>query len=520
MTGLQARRCLSLALWAALLLAPSLPVAIGLLAAGSAVSAAPAVGRAIRRWRAGRRAPPAGAQLVLGTDARGRPVALGDPQLAAHALIVGASGAGKSTTMLAILDAQIRRGQAVVAIDMKGSPGFAAQLRSSAAAAGRRLQVWTLDGPGHWNPLAHGNATSLKDKLISSERFTEPHYQRAAERYVQTVLGVLQAARPDRAPQLHEVVALMEPLRLSALLRDVPGPRAEQVQDYLAGLIPDQLSAVRGLGTRLALLSESCAGPYLRTGRAEDAVDVRAALEGGDVVLFSLNSSVYGNLAAQLGTLAIQDLVSATGGRLQASASGDAAPPATVAIDEFSALDNDNVLALVARGRESGVRVMLATQEMADLERAGRGFSEQMVGIVGVKIIHRQDVPASAELVAQMAGTESYWEETRQMRGLFAGRAASSGTRRPAERYVVHPNVIKRLEPGQAIVLTKLPTAQVQLIAVRRPAQSHPPPLDQRQPQGSRHRRPPTGSRPPTQRQLPDGRRPPGRDYPAPGVTR
>ena len=51
-------------------------------------------------------------------------------------------------------------------------------------------------------PLAHGNATELKDKLMSTERFTEPHYMRAAERYVQTVLQVLGRARPDQPPTL------------------------------------------------------------------------------------------------------------------------------------------------------------------------------------------------------------------------------------------------------------------------------------------------------------------------------
>jgi conjugal transfer pilus assembly protein TraD len=495
-TSAQARGYLSLALWAAVLMAPSVAVGAGLLAAGVVARLTPVVWRraaAARHRRRDAAAAGAGDQVVLGRDGHGRAVALGDPQLAAHSLIVGASGAGKSTTLLTLLDAQIRRGQAVIAIDMKGSPGFAAELRASAEAAGRGFRIWTPDGPGHWNPLAHGNATSLKDKLISSERFTEPHYQRAAERYVQTVLGVLQAARPDRPAQLHEVVALMEPLRLSALLRGVPGRQAEQVQDYLAGLTPDQLSAVRGLGTRLALLSESCAGPYLRAAGPAETIDARAGLAGGDVILFSLNSSVYGKLAAQLGTLAIQDLVSATGARLGEAAGAAGAPflPATVAIDEFSALDNDNLLALVARGREFGVRVVMATQEMADLERAGRGFSDQVLGIVGVKIIHRQDVPASAETVAQMAGTERYWEETRQIRAPFSGAGGSRGTRRLAERYVVHPNVIKRLEVGEAIVLTKLPTARVQQVAIRRPAS-------------------------------PGRRRPaaPGRDYPAPGVTR
>ncbi len=219
--------------------------------------------------------------------------------------------------MLNILSAQVGRGRPVIAIDMKGSPAFAEQLRQAAIAAGRGLRIWTPDGPGHWNPLAYGNATALKDKLIRTERFSEPHYQRAAERYVQTVLHVLHARDPGTPARLDEVVALMEPRRLAGSLRAVPESVAERVRDYVGGLTTDQVSAARGLGTRLALLAESCAGPYLAPGGPpERAIDLRAGLEGGDVILFSLNASVYGKLAAQLGALAIQDLVSASGYRL------------------------------------------------------------------------------------------------------------------------------------------------------------------------------------------------------------
>jgi type IV secretory pathway TraG/TraD family ATPase VirD4 len=482
-----ARRYASLALWAAVLMAPSVPVAAALLAAGAAALVGPAAWRALARAPGRGRATPdrVGDRIALGVDSAGRQVTLSDSQLAAHALIVGGSGAGKSTTMLAMLGAEIRLGRPVVAIDMKGSPAFAAELRHAARAAGRELRVWTPDGPSQWNPLAHGNATALKDMLISTERFSEPHYQRAAERYVQTALQVLHAAHPDRPARLDEVVAVMEPRRLAMLLRRVPAPLAERVQDYLGGLTTDQLSAARGLGTRLALLSESSAGQFLRGGDARPGmtVDLRAGLEGGDVILLSLNANVYGKLAAQLGALAIQDLISASGDRLRPNAAtgpagsagpagpagpaGSAGPvPATVGIDEFSALGTDNVLALVARGREPGVRVLLATQEMADLERAGRGFRDQVLGIVGIKIIHRQDVPASAEMVAQMAGTERAWEETEYIRGVFAGTGGNRGTRRLADRYIVHPNEIKTLPVGTAVVLTKLPTADAQRVRV------------------------------------------------------
>ncbi len=463
------RRYLPLLVWAAIIAAPSAGFAAILAAVGAAILIAPAASASATRRRLAReraRSDRRGSGAPLGRTPQGRPVALADQQLAAHALIVGASGAGKSTTLLAILDAEIRRGRPVVAIDMKGSPAFAEQLARSACAAGRTLTVWTPDGPARWNPLTHGNATALKDMLIGIERFTEPHYKRAAERYLQNALAVLLASAPARPVDLRAVVGAMDPHRLAACLRRVPQPMAERVQDYLSGLTDDQMSAIRGLESRLALLDESSAGPHLRASAERSELDLGAGLQGGDVLLISINSSVYGQLAEQLGALAIQDLTAAAGRRLGLRG----LPPATVAIDEFSAVGADNVLALLARGRETGVRVLLATQELTDLERAGRGFRDQVLGIVGAKVIHRQDVPYSAELVAQMAGTEAVWERTWSIQGTLARAGTSLGTRRLVERYVVHPNEIKALAPGEAILLVKLPRAEVTRVAVTRPA--------------------------------------------------
>jgi type IV secretory pathway TraG/TraD family ATPase VirD4 len=239
------------------------------------------------------------------------------------------------------------------------------------------------------------------------------------------------------------------------------------VRDYISNLGPDQLSAVRGIGTRLAIISESHTGAYLTPGPAGRTLDLRRALAGGEVVVFSLNSSTYGRLAAQLGTLAVQDLVTAVGHRLQSGGG----PPALIAIDEFSALGADNVISLLARGREAGASVLLATQELADLDRAARGLRDQVLGNTAVKIAHRQDVPSSAQTVAQMIGTERVWEHSHQTsRGLVLGsRDTGRGTRRQVERYLVEPDEIKRLGTGQAVMITKLPAAKVTRVRVAPP---------------------------------------------------
>ena len=211
------RRFLLLGAFGLLILLPP-AVALGAAAAVLAISAARAA-RGLSRRQSSRARE---GEIALGVDRRGGLVRLGDHELSAHGLILGASGAGKTTTLLKLLSDQIGRGRPVIAVDMKGAPAFARELAAAAADAGRPIKVWTIDGGAYWNPLAHGNATELKDKLMATERFTEPHYQRAAERYLQTAIQVLQEARPERPVTLASVAAVMDPTRLADLLPKTP----------------------------------------------------------------------------------------------------------------------------------------------------------------------------------------------------------------------------------------------------------------------------------------------------------
>ena len=131
------------------------------------------------------------------------------------------------------------------------------------------------------------------------------------------------------------------------------------------------------------------------------------------------------------GALAIQDLVSASGYRLDGPVRprpGRRPPSPSTSSPPWAATTSSPCWPAPA-SRASACSP--ATQEMADLQRAAPGFRDQVLGIVGVKIAHRQDVPESAEMIAKMAGTQWVWEETRHVRGLLSRRQRPAGEPAP-----------------------------------------------------------------------------------------
>ena len=261
-------------------------------------------------------------------------------------------------------------------------------------------------------PARAGNATELKDKLIATERFTEPHFQRAAERYVQLALQVMHRVRPDHAPTLAGVVSILEPGRLSALTRRLPNRAPNTSVTTWPALTADQQSAIRGLASRLAIVTESQRGvprspPIPAASTCEARVGRRCGRSSASIRVPTASSPLSS------GRSPYRTWSRPSGSRLAVPANGAGARRDRRVLG--ARLRQRHLAA--RRGRESGVSVLLATQELADLDRAARGLRDQVLGNTALKIAHRQEVPASAQALAQMAGTVRRWERSYQVRG-------------------------------------------------------------------------------------------------------
>lgn len=346
-----------------------------------------------------------GDELILGRDERGGLVSIpfGGRGGGTHTLLVGATGSGKTVTQTWMAVRAIERGMAAVVLDPKGDHAMRAAVRRAAQAAGKAFIEWTPNGPCVYNPFARGGDTEIADKALAGERFTEPHYLRQAQRFLGHVVRALCSAGIE--PSLHAIVHHLEPARLELLARGLGEEQALVTHAYLDSLTPRQQTDLAGVRDRLSILVESDVGRWLDPGNDEARqFDLLEAVRTRAVVYFKLDADSRPLLTQMLGAAIVQDLQTTV-----AALQGSPIPTAVV-IDEFSTLAVEHVVRLFARARSAGLSLVLSTQELADLRLPGReALLEQVMGNLTVLIAHRQVVPASAELIAGLAGMRGAW---------------------------------------------------------------------------------------------------------------
>ncbi|HTA14961.1 MAG TPA: TraM recognition domain-containing protein [Solirubrobacteraceae bacterium] len=244
------------------------------------------------------------------------------------------------------------------------------------------------------------------------------------------------------------LMANLHPDRLEETARALPADQAKVVEEYLDSLVERQRRDLAGARDRLSILAESEVSRWFDPKRAP-AIDLRAAVASHGVVYFALDSDRRPLLAQMVAAALVSDLVT-----LAAHLQRDPIPT-VVLIDEFSAVAARQVARLFGRARSAGMSLLLATQELADLQTVDAGLRDQVLGNVETVIAHRQNVPASAETIAKVASSKPAWVTTQQTEDRLFGLVLSGrGSRRRDYEQEIHPSRVQQLYTGQALVIT------------------------------------------------------------------
>ena len=389
--------------------------------------------------------------VPVGRDGRGALVGIprGTRREGAHVLIPGATGAGKTTSLAALLvDYVASAGFGAVVLEAKSDEALREAAQRAASRRGARFRLVSPEGPDGYDPLANGDSDERSERLVAAQGWggaDAQFYREASSPFLRKAIEV-HAATPGPI-SLQRLAAKFEPEDLMELaIEECPEWLALEVREEVRNLLSDERRAIAGMRARLRNLATSrFAARWLNPERlGERAVDLRAALAAREVVYFRLDTDRTGDVGRAIAQMALLDLGAA------ASAMQGRGVGTFVAIDEFGALEASALDRLFTRARAAGFSVAVGTQTTADLSAAGEAVRDRIGATASALICHRLGGQEDAEWAAQLIGTVPTWETTVRT-GPF-GRPTEEGTRTRGHRFEVHPSELQRLGRGEAVV--------------------------------------------------------------------
>ena len=356
--------------------------------------------------------------ITLGVTETGAPVRVDEIHRMAHTLLVGASGSGKSTAMLQLMQQDIGRGRGLLLLDPHGSdpesPFAEIQAWIEAMGFDKTGRVIVVDPNVReqvvgFNPLAPLPGTDfsvIADALLQAFQRAWGDEDMNAKPNIRTVLTATFVALAEKGLTIPDAKLIYERddphgvrARLIASLGDEFARDELQRLHELAGdprSRGDYNAQVVGPINRLNLFVSA---PAIRTmlGQTERTLDLLDAMDTGKIVLVNLNpgGALSEEKAKLLGTLLLRYLFLLAKQRRTRE-------PFFLYVDECHQVLSGDVAALLAEARKYRVGVHLAHQFLWQLEEASELIYHAVMKTTRTKIVFAMEDPQEAQLMAEM----------------------------------------------------------------------------------------------------------------------
>lgn len=210
----------------------------------------------------------------------------------------------------------------------------------------------------------------------------------------------------------------------------------------------EQSKLIRGLRTQLELLIYSDLGEKFREVEGK-TLDIKQAVQNGDIVLFSLDSNNYSSFIATIGRFIISDCAYIT---TELYGNTDDFKGVLGEFDEFGSYGNDNIIDILSKARSAKFGAVLGIQSISDLANKRRNIDikQQTIDNCNMFILGRTNDPDNAEEMARLIGTYQDIDRTvvtENQGGAFIRfeTKAGTGTVRKVNKFEFSPDEIKNL---------------------------------------------------------------------------
>lgn len=373
----------------------------------------------------------------------GQPIMLTDGDANLHTLAIGTTGSGKTTALTNFVESCIQKKWPLFYVDGKGDLALAKSIEQYAQSQNVPFYCFSMIGESvKYNPISFGGFTSKKDRIVELREWSEDHYRKLAEGYLQTVFKILE--RSGINVNLWSLSRYLEPPELYQLAREL---NDRDLKSEIDGL-DKKRKDIESLVAEIQNIANSEIG-HLFDCNDDSVLTLEKALHENAVVYFCLQPLAFPAYASTLGKLIINDLKSLIASQLK----NQTRKNIFTIFDEFSVFAGDQIINLINQGRGAGVHAILATQSLSDIERrGGKELLGQVLNNTNNYIIQRQNFPSDAEILANIIGTQDQFVITSQV--ALQG-STGAGSIRETKEFIIHPDKIKRLMRGEAIFVNK-----------------------------------------------------------------
>lgn len=373
------------------------------------------------------------------------PIFLPDKVRSRHVHIMGATGSGKTeSVLLNLIDQDAKRGHPIVILDAKGDKSFLNFLRSHPSVK-ERLVVFDVKSSDSisYNPLAAGSNTEAVARLFNSMIWSEEFYKTRAR---ETLLSLAEAK--DKLEERVTLNWLKEALASSSALSAQIGSEENPIK-----VSASEYGQLAGLIAQVKQLCHGRLGELISGANGDSEFNFSKAIEERKVIYFRLPALVDPVTTITLGRLIIADL-SYYSAEIQSGDEKDTVFT-PVFLDEFGSLVCPAFLELIAKARSAGMALHFSHQSLGDLKSAGDTFASQVNDNASTKIVMRVYDPETAETVARTFGTKPATKSTRQVISGALGGGTGTGVMsvRDVKEFRADPDQIKSLPTGCGLVL-------------------------------------------------------------------
>lgn len=412
--------------------------------------------------RDGEEGRPAGPVMLRLGKMGGRAYELPLPEaLAQHVSIPGATGTGKTTTIVKISeDAVAEAGMAAVFADAKGTGSLRDAAEAVAARAGLPFRLVDPEEPDEtmgYNP-ATGAPAQVSNKLVGAFSYGGGEvFKNVAQATIPQVAAALVAA--GRPVNLETVAAHLNREAIRNLALKTKTPAAKKLESRFKNDERVQNASLVGMQARLDALRFGGYGTIFEPREGREDLDLAAAFKRG-VTYVSLSAMASSEDSEIMARVLIQDAKQVAAARIRAKKKEGREPrPALLVLDEFAAFrEADQIVDLLLQARESRITVVLSTQQVPESPRLRKAFLD-----AGLLICHRVETE-DAQAVAAAMGKRRRANVTRYLGGEGAEDGDERyGSVRMEDRYAIDPDyVLGKLPAGRAAVQARYGTVRRQ----------------------------------------------------------